>query len=73
MLSTPAITFREGLEAALITGIILAYIGYLGITLVTYLWPTRLEKGGELIANRKQYRHVQVNQSWYQIDTINGG
>jgi high-affinity iron transporter len=39
---------------------VLAYIGYLGITLVIYLWPARLEKGGKLMVNKKQRAPAKV-------------
>jgi high-affinity iron transporter len=39
---------------------VIVYIGYLGITLVTYFWPARLEKGGELMVNRKQHAPAKV-------------
>ncbi len=39
---------------------VLAYIGYLGVTLVRYFWPAEPKKGGELIANTKVHSHAQV-------------
>ncbi len=40
---------------------VLAYAGYLGITLIGYFRPARPKKGGELIANRKQHAHVEAS------------
>ncbi len=39
---------------------VLAYVGYLGLTLASYFWPARDNKGGEPIANIEQHVHVEA-------------